>query len=51
MEESSSILGTALNPVYDTLSVAQAIATTVFAILFIAILGVAFLLIKMKKRK
>ena len=51
MEGTSSILGTALNPVYDTLSMVQMIATTIFVILFVAILGVVFFLIKMKKRK
>ncbi len=51
MSKTSSILGTALNPVYDTLSMAQTIATTVFVIIFMAILGVVIFLIKMKKRK
>lgn len=51
MEGSSSILGTALNPVYDTLSIAQTVATTVIVILLAIIIGVVIFLIKMEKRK
>ena len=49
--ESNSILGTALNPVYDTLNMAQTVLTVVTVLLLAIIGGVVFFIIKMSKKK
>lgn len=49
--EPNPILGTALNPVYETLSMAQTVLTVVTVLLLAIIGGVIYFIIKMSKKK
>lgn len=46
-----SILGTALDPVYDTLGMAQTVLTVVAVLLIAIIAGVVFFIVKMSRKK